>query len=185
MYFVIKHLRHPADLYSTVVMLLCVYCMEASPACKTPRSDCTEKMYLSRSQQTVNWLLMITDRYKRRPISMIITGWLVLLRVVLCIYPLYHCVYHQPGLLSATILCHQNQIQSNPLRLTIPVIISTFTVPLSLKCAVSLFWEVVCYPRTLLLLQMCRSYNLLSPSVFPNGSFMWTKMFPLITDHLQ
>lgn len=183
---VIKYLRYPVDWCSAVVKLLCMYCMEAPPACKTPKPDCTNKIPLSRSQQTVNLLLMITDRYKHRPISMIITGWLVLFggsapylsSVSLCLSPAWAAISH--CLLSSK----PNTVQSVT-TYNAPVIISTFTVPLSLTCSVSLFSEVECHPRTLQLLQTCRSFKLLSLSVFSNGSFMWTKTLPLIADDLQ
>lgn len=150
---VIKCLRYPVDWCSMVVKLLCMYSMEAPPACKTPKPDCTDKILLSRSQQTVNLLLMITDRYKRRTISMIITGWLVLFggsalylySVSLCLSPAWVAISH------CLVSSKPNTVQSVT-TYNAPVIISTFTIPLSLKCSVSLFWEVVCHPRTLQLL---------------------------------
>lgn len=63
------------------------------------------KFLLWRSQLIVNLPLMIADCDKHQPISMIITGRLVVFGVDL-IAAVYQWVYLQPGFISTTISCH-------------------------------------------------------------------------------
>lgn len=100
-------------LYYCMCMYDCLlpsFKLKLSTTVKHKAWDCTDNILLSRSQQTVNLLLMITDCDTHQPTSMIITGRLLLF-VVTLIAGIYHRAYHQPGFTSATILCHLRKTQ--------------------------------------------------------------------------